>query len=126
MTAVFTLLKWTITLFAALLSLFNLNAPKTTVELYYNPASGYKWEYEMDKDGILSYSESHYSPDSGSALTGKGGGTQHYTFKVKGPGTVNITFRYYKYENAKKVVSSQYIYTYVVADDGTITLKNIQ
>lgn len=126
MISVFNLLKWILSLLAAMLSLFNLNAPKTTVELYHNPSSGYRWEYDMDKAGVLSYSKSHYTPDSDSALTGKGGGTQNYTFRAIGTGTVNITFSYYKYENGKKVVSSQYIYTYTVAEDGTITLKSIQ
>lgn len=126
MIAVFNLLKWILTLLAAILSLFNFNTPKTTVELYHNPSSGYRWEYDMDTSGVLSYSESHYTPDSGSALTGKGGGTQHYTFRAVGEGTVNITFSYYKYDNLKKVVASQYVYTYTVAQDGTITLKSIQ
>ncbi len=126
MLSIFSLLRWILTLLMALLSIFNLNAPKTTVELYFNPSSGYNWEYEMDKSGVLSYSESHYTPDSGSAMSGKGGGTKYYTFKAVGEGTVNITFNYYKYENLKKVIVSQYVYTYTVADDGTITLKSIQ
>lgn len=126
MLAIFNLLRWILTLLTALLSLFNLNAPKTTVELYFNPASGYNWDYEMDTSGVLSYSESHYTPDSGSATTGKGGGTKYYTFKAVGEGTVNITFSYYKYDNFKKVVVSQYVYTYEVGNNRTITLKSIQ
>lgn len=126
MLSIFDLLRWILSLFAALLSIFNLNVQKTTVELYCNPSSDYSWEYEMDKAGVLAYSESHYTPDSSSALSGKGGGTKHFTFRAVAPGTVNITFRYYKYDNFEKVVASQYIYTYIVDDDGTINLKNIQ
>lgn len=123
---IFDLLRRIISLFAALLSLLNFNSQKITVELYHNPASEYNWEYEMDHSGILSYSGSYYSPDSSSVLSGKGGGTKYYTFNAIGTGTVNITFRYCKYENSEKIIASQYIYTYVVSDDGEISLKNIQ
>ena len=122
----FDLLNRILSLFAALLSLFNLNVQKTTVELYCNPASGYSWEYEIDNDDVLSFSGSHYQPDSGSALSGTGGGTKYFTFKAVAPGTANVTFRYYKYENSEKVITSQYIYTYTVEENGNITLENIQ
>ena len=123
---IFDLMRRIMSLFAALLSLLNFNSQKTNVELYHNPSSRYIWEYEMDKSGILSYSDSHYTPDSGSVLSGKGGGTKYYTFKAIGTGTVNITFRYYRYEKTEKIVASQYVYTYIVDKDGVITLKNLQ
>lgn len=126
MLPILNLLRWIFSLFAALLSMFNINIQKTTVEFYDNPASGYEWEYEADKAGILALSESRYTPDSASALSGKGGGTRYFTFKAIGKGTVNITFRYVKYENDEKTVASEYTYTFTVEDDGTITQKDNQ
>lgn len=126
MMSVFSLLQWILTFFASIFSIFSFNTPKTEVELYHNPSSGYRWEYEMDNEDILTFSESHYTPDKDSALSGKGGGTQHFTFKSKNEGTVSITFRYYKYDNGEKVVISQYIYSYSVNKNGEITLNSVK
>lgn len=120
------LLRWIFSLFAALLSMFNINIQKTTVEFYDNPTSGYVWEYEMDNASVVSLVESRYTPDSDSALSGKGGGTRYFTFEAISEGTVNITFRYKKHENDEIIVASEYIYQFTVDDDGTITQKNIE
>ncbi len=126
MLSLFQILKRVFSIMFALFNLLNLNAPKTDVELYSNPASGYTWDYEMDNVGILTCSDSRYTADKGSVLTGKGGGTQKFTFKSLSEGTVNITFTYYKYNGLKKEIASTYVYKYVVSADKSIKLISIE
>ena len=70
--------------------------------------------------------ESHYSPDTASIITGKGGGTQYFTFRALNSGTVNITFEYVKYSGTQRTVASTYVYTYMVDSAGGIALYQIQ
>ncbi len=128
MTAIFNVLLSIFMVFVALLSSLNLDTStkETSVELYTNPASGYTWEYSMDKIGYLTLTETNYTSDSGSILKGKGGGTQTFTFISIRSGTVSITFRYVKYDGFEKIIASEYIYTYDIAEDGTVSLRSIQ
>lgn len=128
MITVFNILLKIFTIFIAIISTLNIDtsANKTSVELYTNPASGYIWEYSMDKIGVMTLVDTDYSSDSGSILTGKGGGTKTFTFRSIQSGTVNITFRYIKYEGFEKIIATEYIYTYDVAENGTISLRCIQ
>lgn len=115
-------------LFVSIIQLLNVDftANEVSVELYTNPASGYTWEYSMDKIGYLTLVDTDYKSDSGSAIMGKGGGTKTFTFRAIRSGTVNITFQYTKLEGFSKIVATEYVYTYYIADDGTISLVNIQ
>ncbi|MBQ8210703.1 MAG: protease inhibitor I42 family protein [Clostridia bacterium] len=117
-----------ISIFIALIQLLNidLSANEVSVELYTNPSSGYKWEYSMDELGYLTLVSTDYNADSGSAITGKGGGTKTFTFRAIRSGTVNITFQYTKIEGFSKTVATEYVYTYDIAEDGTISLRSIQ
>ncbi len=114
--------------FISILQLLNidLTAKEITVELYTNPSSGYNWEYSMDEIGYLMLVDTSYKPDSGSAIAGVGGGTKSFTFRSIRSGTVNITFRYTKLEGFNKIVATEYIYTFDIAEDGTVTIVNIQ
>lgn len=124
MTLIFSLLKFFVTIILAITTLLGsaFKAKTVDVELYANPASGYSWEYSMDKTGVLSFAKNTYTPDSSAILSG-GGGTQEFTFRAVNEGTVNITFEYVN--NLNKSVASRYVYTYTVTDDGTILLKGI-
>lgn len=126
MVLVFSLLKGLVSLLLAVINILGIQFNTTTVELYTNPSSGYDWEYSFDETGIMTLNESHYSPDTASLLTGKGGGTQYFTFRALNRGTVNITFEYVKYTEVERIVASKYVYTYIVDDSGGITLYRIQ
>ena len=124
MTSIFTLLQQLISLVMAIVSLLGLKTANTVeVELYANPTSGYMWEYSYDKNGIIALTEEYYLPDP-SAILSSGGGTQKFTFRAIGTGTVNVTFRYVK--KPGKDVASTYVYSYSVDDTGKITLLSIK
>lgn len=114
--------------FMAFIQLLNIDfsAQTVDVELYATPSSGYSWEYSMDKVGYIMLVDTDYKSDTGSAIPGKGGGTKTFTFKSIRSGTVNITFQYTKLDGFSKIVATEYIYTYYIDSDGTITLVNIQ
>ncbi len=126
MVIIFTLLKALVSILLAIFSLLGFQINTTTVELYANPSSGYEWEYSFDEQGIMILNESHYSPDTASIITGKGGGTQYFTFRALNSGTVNITFEYVKYSGTQRTVASTYVYTYMVDSAGGIALYQIQ
>ncbi len=126
MVIIFSLLKGLVSVILALMSILGLQVNKTTVELYANPSSGYEWEYSFDEQGIMVLNDSHYSPDTASILSGKGGGTQYFTFRALDSGTVNITFEYVKYNGAQRIVASTYVYTYMVDSIGGIALYQVQ
>lgn len=121
MTTVIIFIRRLVALFVAIISLLGIKTDTETVELYANPASGYSWEYSFDKSGVLALTESSYSPDTSSILSG--GGTQNFTFRALGSGTVNITFKYVSIDGT---VASQYVYTYNVDVNGNIELHGIQ
>ena len=91
MSSLFAFLQQLISIMMAIISLLGLKTNTVDVELYANPTSGYTWEYSYDQKGILTLSDSYYLPDP-SAILSSGGGTQKFTFKAIGTGTVNITF----------------------------------
>lgn len=122
MALIFTYLRILIAFLMALIKLLGFGAETVDIELYADPSSGYYWEHSYDKDGILILSGTHYVPDMSAIFSG-GGGKQKYTFREIGEGTVNITFKYVKIGSGE--VASKYVYTYHVADDGTITLINV-
>lgn len=126
MTILFIYLQRILALMMAIINLLGLQNDTVTVDLYSNPSSGYVWEYDFDKSGILTLSETHYSADPFSMLTSGGGGTRSFTFRAIGSGTVRVTFQYVKFIGLEKSVASRYIYTYSVATDGTISLYSIQ
>ncbi len=126
MVIIFTLLRVLVSLLLALVNILGLQFNTTTVELYANPSSGYEWEYSMDEQGIMTLNDTHYSPDTASILTGKGGGTQYFTFRALNSGTVNITFEYVKYTGAERIVASTYVYTYIIDSHGGIALYQIR
>lgn len=126
MVIIFTLLRVLVSLLLALVNILGLQFNTTTVELYANPSSGYEWEYSMDEQGIMTLNDTHYSPDTASILTGKGGGTQYFTFRALNSGTVNITFEYVKYTGTERVVASTYVYTYIIDSHGGIALYQIR
>ena len=128
MVTIFSIFARILSFFMAFFQIFNIDIAKkeVTVELYTNPSSGYRWEYSTDEIGYMTLVSTDYTADPGSAITGKGGGTQTFTFRSIRSGTVNITFRYVKQEGLEKIVASEYVYTYDIADDGTITLVSIQ
>ena len=80
----------------------------------------------MDEIGYLVLVDTDYKADSGSAIAGVGGGTKSFTFRSIRSGTVNVTFSYTKPDGFDKIVATEYIYTFEIADDGTITIVNIQ
>lgn len=123
MTALFVLLQRLVALMMAVISMLGLKTNTVEVELYANPTSGYSWEYSYDRTGVIALSEIYYLPDTSAILSG-GGGTQKFTFRAVGSGTVNVTFRYVK--NIGKDVASTYVYTYSVDESGEITLLNTQ
>ncbi len=122
MALIFTYLRILIAFLMALIKLLGFGAETVDIELYADPSSGYYWEHSYDKDGILILSGTHYVPDTAAIFSG--GGKQKYTFREIGEGTVNITFKYIKIGSDE--VASKYVYTYHVADDGTITLLNVK
>lgn len=123
MTSLFVLLKQLVAIMLAIINLFGLKTNTVEVELYANPASGYSWEYSYDNYGVLTLNDSYYMPDPSEILSG-GSGTQKFTFRAVGTGTVNIAF---EYVNAiTDEIVSTYIYTYTVDETGEITLDNIQ
>ena len=122
MALIFAYLKILVAFLTALIKLLGFGAETVEIELYADPSSGYYWEHSYDKDGILLLSGTHYVPDTSAIFSG-GGGKQKYTFREIGSGTVNITFEYVKIGSDE--VASKYVYTYNVADDGTITLINV-
>lgn len=126
MTAVLSCLQKILALMVAIVNMLGLTNDTVTVDLYSNPSSGYVWEYEMDRAGVMTLVETHYYSDPFSMLTSGGGGTRSFTFRAVGSGTVRITFRYVKITGLEKVTASQYIYTYNVGTDGTISLYSIQ
>lgn len=126
MTALFSCLQKIIALMLAIVNMLGLTNDTVTVELYSNPSSGYVWEYEMDRTGVMTLIETHYDSDPFSLLTNGGGGKRSFTFRAVSSGTVHITFRYVKIIGLEKVTASRYIYTYTVGTDGTISLYSIQ
>ncbi|MCD7775018.1 MAG: protease inhibitor I42 family protein [Clostridiales bacterium] len=110
----------------ALLSLIGINTSTVTVDLYTNPSSGYEWEYEFDRSGVLTLSDSYYNRDPYSILSSSSGGTRYFVFKAVSPGTVNVTFRYVKVIDGTKYMASSYVYTYNVDSNGRITLLNVK
>ena len=126
MVILFGYLRRLVAILTALMSLLGIETNTITVDLYANPSSGYSWEYSFDKSGVLALNDSYYTPDPGSILTGRGGGTRHFIFKSVGSGTVRVTFEYVKEIGTERTVASRYIYTYNVATDGTISLYSIQ
>ena len=126
MALLFNLLKTVVSILLAMINILGIPINTTKVELYENPSSEYTWEYSFDKSGIMILSDTHYSPDSASILSGKGGGTRYFTFRSLDSGTVRITFEYVKYEGNQRIVASDYIYTYNVDDYGVITLYSIE
>lgn len=126
MVIIFTLLKVLVSFLLAFVNILGLQVNTTTVELYANPSSGYEWEYSMDEQGVLTLNDTHYSPDTGSIINGKGGGTQYFTFRAVDSGTVNIKFEYVKYSGSERIVASTYIYTYIIDSYGGIALYSVQ
>ena len=119
-------LRRVVVFLTALVSLLGIETTTVTLELYSNPASGYEWEYNFDKSGILTVSDSYYTPDPASILTGRGGGKTHFVLKSLGSGTVRVTFEYVKKTVSERIVASTYVYTYNVSTDGIISLYSIQ
>ncbi len=126
MSLLFGLLKGFVSILLAIINILGIQINTTKVELYENPASGYKWEYSFNQSGIMTLNDTHYSPDTASILSGKGGGTRYFTFRALDSGTVKITFEYVKYSDNQRVVASDYIYTYIVDDYGGIALYSIE
>lgn len=126
MTLIFGLLKAVVSILLAIINILGIQFNTTKVELYENPASGYKWEYSFDQSGIITLNETHYTPDTDSILSGKGGGTRYFTFRALDSGNVRVTFEYVKYTDNQRIVASDYIYTYIVDDFGGITLHSIE
>lgn len=127
MAIVFSLLKTLVSLLLAFANIFGIQFNATTsVDLYANPSSGYEWEYFFDETGILTVEDTYYTPDDASIVAGKGGGTQHFTFRALDIGTVNVTFQYVRYNGYDRVVASEYIYTFDVDISGTISLLEIR
>ncbi len=122
MAAILNLLKMILAFFPALINLFGFGAETVDVELYADPSSGYVWEYSCDRTDVLILSGKYFVPDS-SAILSSGGGTQKYTFREIGEGTVNITFEYTNSDTDEVV--SKYIYTYNVDANGKITLLKV-
>lgn len=123
MTSLFGLLQQLIAIMLAIINLFGLKTNTVDVELYANPASGYRWEYSYDKYGVLTLDKSYYMPDTSEILSG-GSGTQKYIFRAVGTGTVNITFEYVN--TITEDIASTYVYTYNVDESGEITLESSQ
>lgn len=123
MATIFAYLKMLLTFLFAIVRLLGFGADTVQVELYANPASGYYWEYSYDETGVLMLSGSRYQPDTSAIFSG-GGGSQKFTFREIGEGTVNITFEYTHV--ASKNVASRYVYTYHVDKEGEITLVDIK
>ncbi len=123
MATIFAYLKMLLAFLFAIVRLLGFGADTAEVELYANPASGYYWEYSYDEYGVLMLANSHYLPDTSAIFSG-GGGTQKFTFREIGEGTVNITFEYTQV--GTKNVASRYVYTYQVDEDGEITLLNVE
>ena len=124
MASIFTLLRQLISLVMAIVSLLGVKTTNTVdVELYANPTSGYMWEYSYDKTGIITLSEEYYLPDP-SAILSSGGGTQKFTFRAIGAGTVNVTFKYVN--KITKETASTYVYTYSVDETGKINLLSVK
>lgn len=128
MATIFNAIARIFSFFIAIIQLLNIDfsSKEVTVELYTNPSSGYMWEYSADQIGYLMLVGTDYKSDSDSAIMGKGGGTKTFTFRAIRSGTVNITFRYVKLEGFSKIVATEYVYTYDIAEDGTVTLRCIQ
>lgn len=126
MTVLLDYVRLMVALLSAVIELLSINIHTVTVELYSNPTSGYAWEYSFDNSGVLALTDTHYTPDAANILSGKGGGTRSFTFCSLNSGSVRVTFKYVKIIGTERIVASQYIYTYDVAQDGTISLRSIQ
>ena len=124
MSLIFNLLQSFISILLSFISILGFQFNTTTVELYENPSSGYSWEYSFDEQGILILNDTRYTPDTASAVAGKGGGTRSFTFRSINSGTVNVTFEYVKQSGNSRDVVSRYVYSYMV-DDGEIILLNV-
>ncbi|MBR5234091.1 MAG: protease inhibitor I42 family protein [Clostridia bacterium] len=126
MVLLFSLLKGFVSILLAIINILGIQFNTTKVELYENPSSGYQWEYSFDQSGIMTLNDTHYSPDTASILSGKGGGSRYFTFRALDSGTVHITFEYVKYTGNQRIVASDYVYTYIVDNYGGIALYSVE
>lgn len=65
-----------------------------TVELEGNATTGCKWEYTMDKEGIVRETENDYIQNDNPDMLDGVGGTYTFTFAPEGEGEVTLHFVY--------------------------------
>ena len=65
------------------------------VTLHSNPSTGYTWEDQWSREGILkSRSEKHYEPLKTEKPSIGGGGVENFLYLATGGGTTTLTFSY--------------------------------
>ncbi len=89
------------------------------ISLYSNGSTGYRWSYRLDRDDIVSISES-YDNSGCPPKTAGCGGKQIYTIKPIKAGKVILNLEY-AFVNPEKYPSKTAIYEIVVHDDLSIS-----
>lgn len=87
-----------------------------TVSLDANYTTPFKWNYTMSTEGVLEETRSRYVSDLNP--TGACGidGTQYYTFKAVGDGTVTLNFSYNHVAHPDRERSPDRVYVFSVSN----------
>lgn len=87
-----------------------------TISLDANYTTPFKWSYTMSNEGVLEETCSRYVSDlNPTGLTGVGG-TQYYTFKAVGDGTVTLNFSYNHVAHPDRESSPDRVYVFSVSN----------
>ncbi len=72
----------------------NIQKHDLAIKLDSNPSTGYSWVVELDKEGVIKESGSHYADRPHIGNLAGAGGTETFYFDAVSDGKVNITLTY--------------------------------
>lgn len=93
------------------------------IELVGNPSTGYTWEYEVSEENVIKLVSDKFVSENKN-LTGAPG-TYKYEFKGLKPGSVTLTFKYYR-SWLPDEIETEKVYYLMVDENNNITCTKIE
>lgn len=81
---------------------------KLIITLNENPTTGYRWEFQMDKNDIIEFESDEFNGDENPLGLDGVGGKHFWVFKGVSTGIVALTFKYRRpWEEANNVIETK-------------------